>query len=348
MKIKFNHKKNKKAQKDITKEVGVFDDFLIIEKRDKKKDIIFENKIENLKKNKDSPKGEEIKKENDLSFLKDWILLENPFSEKYDKKPKKSRFLDFFKKIKEEDTKNENLESKEGICKVDKKDELKQEDSLNQNSSINLSSNISTNYDIKTSSINDSSSLENNSNQINENNNQIIIQPEKIEEINLTLDINKVISLEDKRCTIMIKNIPNKFNKDLLLSIINQNFKGTYDLFILPTDVNKYKNFGYSFINFMNSYYIPYFYYMFNGKMWSHTNSKKICELTYSKVQGKENLTQHYPSKIIYSNDEAYNVTPEQKYIIPNIYKLVFNKFFPNEKIEEYKFYFVTKIPGQN
>ena len=64
----------------------------------------------------------------------------------------------------------------------------------------------------------------------------------------------------------MIKNIPNKFTRKMLLDIINQNFKGTYDLFILPTDTNGYKNFGYSFINFTCSYYISYFYFLFKGK----------------------------------------------------------------------------------
>jgi hypothetical protein len=348
MKKKSSHKKkkNQKELQDITKEVGVFDDFLIIEKKDDKKEITIEKKKENILKNNDSGK-EEVKKDdlNDLSFLKDWILLENPFSNKNMKKPKESRFLNFFKKIEEEeDTKKKNSEIKEEIAEDEK---LKKSDSLNLNSSINLSSNLSTNYDFKLGISSSDSSLENNSNQ-NIENNKIIIQTGKIEEVNLNLDINRVISLEDKRCTIMIKNIPNKFNRDLLLSIINQNFKGTYDLFILPTDINKYKNFGYSFINFTSSYYIPYFYFMFNGKMWSNTNSQKVCELTYSKVQGKQDLLHHYPIKIIFYNEEAYSVTPEQKYIIPNIYKLVFNKFFPNEKIEEYKYYFITKMPGQN
>ena len=99
-------------------------------------------------------------------------------------------------------------------------------------------------------------------------------------------------------------------------------------------------------INF-RIFYIPYFYFLFNGKMWSGTNSKKVCELTYSKVQGKENLLHHYPSKIVYGNEEAFNVTPEQEYIIPNVYKLVFNKFFPKEKIKEFNFYFITKMPSQ-
>ena len=329
MKRKSNHKKNKKQEEvDVTKEVGIFDDFIVMEK-------------------KDSEKKKEEKK--DISFLDDWVMLENPFSEKTSKtKSKKSRFTDLFEQIKEEEKKSKEEEN------------LKNDDSLlNKTSSINTSS-ITTNYDSKSfesnsiNSINDSSLSENsNNNQIKENkkneqnekNEQK--EKEKIDEKDMTLEINKVISMEDKRTTIMIKNIPNKFNKDLLLSIINQNFKGTYDLFILPTDINKYKNFGYAFINFTSSYYIPYFYYMFNGKMWSSTNSKKICELTYSKVQGKENLLAHYPIKIIYGNEEAKKVFPEQKYIIPNVYKIIFNKLFPEEKIEEYKFYFITKMPDQ-
>ena len=329
MKRKSNHKKNKKQEEvDVTKEVGIFDDFIVMEK-------------------KESEKKKEEKK--DISFLDDWVMLENPFSEKTSKtKSKKSRFTDLFEQIKEEEKKTKEEEN------------IKNDDSLlNKTSSINTSS-ITTNYDSKSfesnsiNSINDSSLSENNNNnqikenkknEQNEKNEQK--EKEKIDEKDMTLEINKVISMEDKRTTIMIKNIPNKFNKDLLLSIINQNFKGTYDLFILPTDINKYKNFGYAFINFTSSYYIPYFYYMFNGKMWSSTNSKKICELTYSKVQGKKNLLGHYPIKIVYVNEEAKNVIPEQKYIIPNVYKIIFNKLFPEEKIEEYKFYFITKMPDQ-
>ena len=45
-----------------------------------------------------------------------------------------------------------------------------------------------------------------------------------------------------------------------------------------------------------------------------------------SKVQGKLALLDHYPSKIVFCNEEALDVTPEQKYIIPNIYKLYFNE----------------------
>jgi hypothetical protein len=62
-------------------------------------------------------------------------------------------------------------------------------------------------------------------------------------------------------------------------------------------------------------------------------------------VQGRENLISHYPNKIIHFNN-AKNITAEQNYIIPNEYKMSFNKMYPKHKIEEYKFYFVTKIPS--
>ena len=143
----------------------------------------------------------------------------------------------------------------------------------------------------------------------------------------------------------MIKNIPNKFTKELLLKIIDQNFKKAYDLFILPSDVNGYKNFGYAFINFIYSYYIPYFYFLFNGKKWGSTNSKKICEITYSNIQGRNNLLSHYSDKIIFLNEEAKNYDADLKFIIPNDYKNIFKEAFPNCNIEEYKYYFVTKMP---
>ena len=160
------------------------------------------------------------------------------------------------------------------------------------------------------------------------------------------IDIKKVIYLEDRRTTLMIKNIPNKFKRELLINIIDQNFKYGYDLFILPTDANRYKNFGYSFINFTCSYYIPYFFFLFNKKKWPNTNSQKVCEITYSKIQGRNNLLLHYSQNMIYKNKEAnkHDIS-EKKYIIPNEYFSIFNTAFPNYNIEKYDTYFMTKMP---
>ena len=159
---------------------------------------------------------------------------------------------------------------------------------------------------------------------------------QQIEIIDLNVNIYKILSKEDTRTTMMIKNIPNKFTTEMIKSILSYNFNYTYDVLIIPTDTNKIKNFGYGFINFINSYYIPYFYYMFNGKNWSGTNSQKICEITYSKIQGKNQLIKHYPNKIIYFHKEGENFlknTTQKFFLIPNIYKNYYISLYPNSQI---------------
>ena len=142
----------------------------------------------------------------------------------------------------------------------------------------------------------------------------------------------------------MIKNIPNKFTRDKLIELIDKNFYGTYDLFILPKDGNKNRNFGYSFINFTSSYFIPYFYHHFNGRKWTDTNSQKVCEITYSKIQGRNELISHYPNKIIFFSD-VKDLNMGNKFFIPNEYKNLFLQLFPKQQIEENNQGFITKIP---
>ena len=188
----------------------------------------------------------------------------------------------------------------------------------------------------------------NNYDHYNNINNKPQQPPPRISEkklFDIKIDIKKILSLEDRRTTLMIKNIPNKFQRDLILKTINKNFKGTYDLFILPTDVNGYKNFGYSFINFTTSYYIPYFYFLFHQRKWPNTNSQKICEITYSKIQGRNGLLSHYQSKITFINKEVKKLDNDNKYIIPNEYYDLFNSIYPNYIVEKNKTYFSTKMP---
>lgn len=49
--------------------------------------------------------------------------------------------------------------------------------------------------------------------------------------------------MEDGRTTLMIKNIPNKYEQDLLLQTINKNHYSTYDFFYLPIDFTVYTNY---------------------------------------------------------------------------------------------------------
>ena len=344
---KKNTNKKELKKNDLLEEIGTINGFAIIEKSSKDNEEDKKEKEETKKEEDLEMKGELIDLSNfddkNKSFFKNWIVYDNP---------KESRFTKLFKELEVEDNKNDiyqinaDTEQYQGetnsafdnISRVPSEENSRDSRASYENFNIITEETLKDTIKEEKKEKKDDKELE--KNEIKE------IKENKEEELNLTLEINDIISQKDKRSTIMIKNIPNKFNQEYILNIINQNFKGTFDVFVLPTDINKFKNFGYAFINFTSSYYIPYFYFMFNGNMWFGTNSQKICELAYSKVQGKEALLDHYPSKIVFCNEEALEVTPEQKYIIPNIYKLYFNECFPKEKIEEYKYYFITKMPS--
>ena len=51
---------------------------------------------------------------------------------------------------------------------------------------------------------------------------------------------------------------------------------------------------GYAFINLVNTKYIKDLYREFNGKRWRKFNSEKICEVCYARLQGTDQLLNHF------------------------------------------------------
>jgi len=109
---------------------------------------------------------------------------------------------------------------------------------------------------------------------------------------NFEIDINKVEN--SLRTTVMVKNIPNKYDLTLILQTIDKNYKGKYDFFYLPIDFRNKCNVGYAFINFIDPKNIKSFYSEFHGKKWEKFNSEKICEIKYARIQGLEALIDHF------------------------------------------------------
>jgi protein phosphatase 1 regulatory subunit 42 len=93
---------------------------------------------------------------------------------------------------------------------------------------------------------------------------------------------------------VMVRNIPNKYNQQLLLDLFDREFHTKYDFFYLPIDFRNKCNVGYSFINFVEPMVIVSFYEAFNGKGWERFNSSKICEVTYARIQGRKALEDHF------------------------------------------------------
>ncbi|KAK8958226.1 Protein MEI2-like 2 [Platanthera guangdongensis] len=117
------------------------------------------------------------------------------------------------------------------------------------------------------------------------------------------LDLDRIISGEDTRTTLMIKNIPNKYTSKMLLAAINENYKGAYDFLYLPIDFKNKCNVGYAFINMASPSHIISFYQAFNGKRWEKFNSEKVASLAYARIQGRAALVSHFQNSSLMNED---------------------------------------------
>ena len=134
------------------------------------------------------------------------------------------------------------------------------------------------------------------------------------------IHLDNVLKLKDKRTTIMIRHIPNRYNLNLLMNEINNKFSEKFDILYLPLDISNNSNLGFGFINFTNSIHILYFFSEFNNKKWNHFNSGKRCQLVYSKTQGKKDLIKYIQRKNginIFSNNNI-NLCKQNFFYIQN------------------------------
>ncbi|OIV97495.1 hypothetical protein TanjilG_11019 [Lupinus angustifolius] len=112
----------------------------------------------------------------------------------------------------------------------------------------------------------------------------------------------------DTRTTVMIKNIPNKYSQKLLLNMLdshciqcneqigdcNNQPLSSFDFLYLPIDFNNKCNVGYGFVNMTSPEATMRLYKAFHHKHWEVFNSRKICQVTYARVQGLEALKEHF------------------------------------------------------
>jgi len=121
------------------------------------------------------------------------------------------------------------------------------------------------------------------------------------------IKIGNILKYKDKRTTLIIRNIPNKYNIALLLIELNEKFKNKFDMIFLPQDKIKDSNLGFGFINFLNPLNLILFYDEFTGKKWNYFNSPKRCFLAYSNFQGKNELINYVLKKLGIKNFNNIN-----------------------------------------
>ena len=159
---------------------------------------------------------------------------------------------------------------------------------------------------------------------------------DKFEQTLFTINLEQIIKGNEKRTTIMIRHIPNKYSSEDLLNEIDFCCKGKYDFFYLPLDPENECNLGYSFINFIDPLHIIYFYHSFKSRKWNYYKSHKECDLSYAKFQGKVELTAHLEKNMNKMEDKKklpilFNINnPPPKIDLPKDYFNIIKSTRPN------------------
>lgn len=106
--------------------------------------------------------------------------------------------------------------------------------------------------------------------------------------------------------TVMMRNLPNKYNQHMLLDEVNHTgFLGTFDFLYLPIDTETCANRGYAFINFIDPSYAWLFKVTFEGRKMNHSNSSKVVSVTPATLQGFEANYAHYSVARVNRGDQA-------------------------------------------
>ncbi|KNB44446.1 protein MEI2-like 1 [Blastocystis sp. subtype 4] len=122
------------------------------------------------------------------------------------------------------------------------------------------------------------------------------------------IDIEKVKRGEDKRTTLMVRNIPNGFTREVFVRIINKKCKNRYDFLYLPMDQKTHCNMGYGYINMIDLESVVLLYENFNDYKWPHTRSEKVCSICYGRLQSDtEDLIEYCSDWSVMTAEEKYH-----------------------------------------
>ncbi|MCQ2818731.1 MAG: hypothetical protein MJ252_15805 [archaeon] len=158
--------------------------------------------------------------------------------------------------------------------------------------------------------------------------------------------LDELVTGNEKRTTLMLKNIPNKYSLNNLIEEIDPAFWGKYDYINLPIDYDRKLNLGYAFINFTDPFHIVLFYQTYYGRKWNRYRSEKKLDLAYADKQGKKDVKSRDDQTYFAIEDRRFdfkNLTP--KIEIPITFLDLFRKAYPNSvfTIEERPSYFRDK-----
>ncbi|KAI9661873.1 MAG: hypothetical protein M1821_009112 [Bathelium mastoideum] len=120
------------------------------------------------------------------------------------------------------------------------------------------------------------------------------------------VSIERIANGTDVRTTVMLRNIPNKMHLVDLKKFVDRSSYGKYDFIYLRIDFQNDCNVGYAFINFENSESIINFMLDINNTTWTEFHSKKIAEVSYATIQGKDCLIQKFRNSSVMKEFDGY------------------------------------------
>jgi hypothetical protein len=103
-------------------------------------------------------------------------------------------------------------------------------------------------------------------------------------------------STEDNRTTVMLRNLPRDFSRDVLLKLLDDNgFAGKYNFVYMPIDFVRQAGLGYAFVNLTLPEVVKDFWEAFDGFSAWPVDCEKVCRVNWSSPhQGYEEHVQRY------------------------------------------------------
>eukprot|EP00397_Hematodinium_sp_SG-2012_P018703 GEMP01019171.1.p1 GENE.GEMP01019171.1~~GEMP01019171.1.p1 ORF type:complete len:407 (+),score=65.49 GEMP01019171.1:1144-2364(+) len=121
-------------------------------------------------------------------------------------------------------------------------------------------------------------------------------------------DVN-VVDLGDAT-TIMLRNIPNRYTREMLLAEFHMNeVLESIDFFYLPIDLRFRRNVGYCFLNLVSCDAVHEFASIFDNAKLTQVPNSKSCLISRAKIQGKDaNIEQYRNSAVITMHEKFHPI----------------------------------------
>lgn len=117
---------------------------------------------------------------------------------------------------------------------------------------------------------------------------------------------------DDFRTTVMLRNIPNDYTRDMLLELLDtEGFARRYDFVYLPTDFKRMAGLGYAFVNLNTHEDAKRTWHHFQGFSSWRFASQKVCEVAWGQpLQGLQQHIERYRNSPVMHADVPEEFRP--------------------------------------